>query len=134
MKKLILMALLMLIIFTFSACRTAEPTLMGFYQGQQYINGYIVQISFFRDDHSFIQYIDNREVDRGSYQKVEDNIYRIQSDQQDFDIQLNKDNTFDLYIKKINNEEPIVMQNISKVPTTFGTPFDDVEEYKKLIN
>ncbi|MGX4599029.1 hypothetical protein [Faecalimicrobium sp. JNUCC 81] len=46
----------------------------------------------------FIEYIDNREVDKGSYEDLSDNKYRVNGDIQSFEIILEEDNSFDIAI------------------------------------
>ena len=111
-----------------------KPSLKGFYQTEKDVNGYYVQFSINHYDNSFILYIDNREVDRGIYENIENRLYRIKSEKQNFEINLNKDNSFEIYIKKINNGNPILMKNISEIPTTISTEFDNLEDYKTLID
>lgn len=108
--------------------------LHGFYQSDP-VNGYHVQISFNRTDNSFVEYIDNREVDKGMYEILKkDNTYKLSSDRQNFEISLKEDNSFDLTINQLNNGKPINMKYINDVPSGFGTKFDDIEEYKKLLD
>ncbi|RFB09656.1 hypothetical protein DZB84_23885 [Bacillus sp. HNG] len=108
------------------------PHLKGAYQSE-HLEGYIVQMSFQPEEQSFVEYIDNREVDKGTYEEMEDGVYKIYGDIQEFDIKLNKDNSFDLIVKKINGGNPIKLKNIDDTPIYFGTEFDDVDEYKALI-
>ncbi|MDR5659885.1 hypothetical protein RH915_10330 [Serpentinicella sp. ANB-PHB4] len=134
MRKVVFIVISIVTILIISACGSnIKPTLKGFYQTEKNVNGYFVQMAINHHDNSFILYIDNREVDSGIYKSVEDRVYRIKSDKQNFEITLNEDNAFEIFIKKINNENPILMRNISGIPTTVRTEFDDVEEYKTLI-
>lgn len=48
-------------------------------------------------------------------------------------ITLDKDDSFEVLIKKLNGGNPIQMKNIDKVPAYSSTKFDDVEIYKKLL-
>ena len=50
------------------------PPLGGGYQSD-FIQGYIVQMGIQPDDHTFVEYIDNREVDRGTYEEKEKGTY-----------------------------------------------------------
>ncbi|MDR4885948.1 hypothetical protein RGU12_00120 [Fredinandcohnia sp. QZ13] len=108
------------------------PPLKGAYQSE-HVEGYFVQMSFQPEEQSFVEYIDNREVDKGTYKELENDVYKIYSDIQEFEIKLNKDNSFDLIVKKINEGKPIKLKNIDVTPIYFGTEFDDVDEYKALI-
>jgi len=60
------------------------PLLIGSYQSE-HVNGYIVQMSFQPGDHSFVQYIDNREVDKGTYDELENGSYKMNGELQEFD-------------------------------------------------
>nr|WP_304214402.1 hypothetical protein [Fredinandcohnia onubensis] len=108
------------------------PLLKGSYQSE-HVNGYIVQMTFQPEDHSFIVYIDNREVDKGTYEELEDGLYKINGELQEFEITLNGDNTFDLNVKKLNDGKPITLKNVDATPVYIGTEFDDVDEYKSLL-
>lgn len=57
----------------------------------------------------------------------------MKSDKQHFEIALNDDNSFAIYVKKLNDGNPIQMKNVSDIPTVFLTKFDDVDEYKALL-
>jgi len=132
MRKIILTALSLAIILILGGC--TQPVLKGFYQTEKDVNGYFVQISIQKDENSFIEYIDNREVDRGTYEKTESNVYKMTSDKQNFEITLNNDNSFEIIVNKLNDGNPIKMLNIGNVPVTFPSIFDDVDEYKTLLD
>ncbi|AOT72214.1 hypothetical protein [Geosporobacter ferrireducens] len=131
MRKIMLTVLSLGIILILGGC--AKPTLKGLYQTEKDVNGYFVQISILQKDNSFVEYIDNREVDRGSYEKLDDNVYKMKSDKQNFKITLNNDNSFEIIINKLNDGNQIKMKNISATPTVFPAIFDDADEYKTLL-
>ncbi|MCT8136966.1 hypothetical protein H1D32_03970 [Anaerobacillus sp. CMMVII] len=108
------------------------PVLKGGYQSEN-INGYFVQISFQPDNNSFIKYINNREVDRGTYEKLANGVYKINGDMRGFEITLSEDNSFDIIVKKLNDGKPITIKNVDKTPVYFLTEYDDLEEYKSLL-
>ncbi|MRH43518.1 hypothetical protein GH741_12595 [Aquibacillus halophilus] len=108
------------------------PALKGGYQSKN-VNGYIVQMSFQPDDNSFIEYIDNREVDKGTYEELRTGLYKINGDLQEFEITLNSDNSFDIIVKGLNKGQPIEMKNIDDIPVYFSTKFNDVDKYKSLL-
>lgn len=87
------------------------------------------------EDNSFVEWINNREVDRGTYKKLEDNSYRFNSSKQSFEITLNDDNFFEIVINKLSDGNPITMKNITTddTRTSFGK-FEDVDEYKSLLD
>lgn len=134
MKKALLVILLILIILISWKLLFIKPNLKGFYQTE--INGYHVQMLIREADNSFTEWIDNRQVDKGNYEKLDENLYRIKGSKQDFEITLNPDNSFEIIVKKLNNGNPILMKNIdtNDVPISFGTKFDDVDEYRSLLD
>lgn len=111
---------------------TKNPVLKGGYQSE-HVNGYVVQLSFQPIDNSFIQYIDNREVDKGTYEQLDNGVYKINGEIQQFEITLNSDDSFEIIVKKLNDGKPITLENIGKTPIYFSPKFDDVEEYRSLI-
>ncbi|MCM3711945.1 hypothetical protein [Sporosarcina luteola] len=132
MRNIITSTLLSMVVLVLAGCN-AQPKLKGFYQSETHVNGYYIQISIFHNDNAFVEYIDNIEVDRGTFEEIETGKYLMTSDQQQFTIDLTKDNTFHMTIIKLNDGNPINMVNLGDVPVTFPVHFDDVEEYKELI-
>ncbi len=59
------------------------PVLKGAYQSE-HVNGYIVQMTFQPENHSFVEYIDNREVDKGTYEEIETGLYKMNVELQEF--------------------------------------------------
>jgi hypothetical protein len=110
-----------------------EPILKGTYQSNIQGNDYVIQMTFQPDDNSYVEYIDNREVDRGTYEK-ENNVYNINSDLQNFNITLDTKDSFEIIIDKINKGNPIKLKKIDDTPIYNTTEFNDVEKYKALLN
>ncbi|GGM38464.1 hypothetical protein GCM10011351_25710 [Paraliobacillus quinghaiensis] len=108
------------------------PALKGGYQSE-IVDGEFVQMSFQPDNNSFIEYISNREVDKGTFEELKNGLYKITGDMQEFEITLNSDNSFDLIVKGLNQGKPIRMKNIDDIPVYFSTKFNDVDEYKSLL-
>ncbi|MHA6252943.1 hypothetical protein [Oceanobacillus sp. CAU 1775] len=134
MRKFIFTFLCLVIISLLIGCSShSKPELKGFYQSENDVNGYFIQISIQQDDNSFIEYIDNREVDRGTYKKAEESKYIMESKKQNFEINLSSENTFEVIVNKLNDGQPIKMLNIGDIPTGFSTTFDDVEDYEALL-
>ncbi|MFD1781552.1 hypothetical protein ACFSFW_23165 [Fredinandcohnia salidurans] len=106
--------------------------LKGAYQSE-HVNGYIVQMTFQPEDHSFVEYIDNREVDKGTYEELENGLYKINGELQELEITLNSDNSFEVIVKQINDGKPITLKNVDATPVYIDTEFDDVDEYKSLL-
>ncbi len=84
MRNILKTVLSLVIIFMLVGCTSnTKPLLKGFYQTEKHVNGYVVQITIQPEDKSFIEYIDNREVDRGTYdEKTENDKYLMTSDKQ----------------------------------------------------
>lgn len=134
MKKFIVLILSLLSVFIFSSCTTTNTSsFQGFYQSERTTDGYVVQISIQPDENSFVEYIDNREVNSGTYDVLSDKKYKLNGDNQTVEIALDKNNSFEIIIKKVNSGNPIVLKNIDKVPGYFTTEFDDVDKYKLLL-
>lgn len=112
---------------------TVKPTLHGYYQSKD-VSGYIIGISFQQDDNTFVKYIDNREVDKGTYEMLDDNQYLLKGEIKEDKIKLEEDNSFEISINKINNSKPIKIEFVNKTPQYFKQQFDDIEEYKSLYN
>lgn len=135
-KKLKLIILSMVIILILWRLLSKEdPHLKGPYQSEM-IGNHIIQMLIREKDNSFIEWINNREVDRGTYEKIDTNLYRIKSNRQIFEVTLKDDNSFEIVINKLNDGKPINMKNISTndTPIRFGDKFDDVDEYKALLD
>lgn len=135
MKKSKLIILLIAIIFIlWSVFIKTNPLLKGFYQSEM-IGSHIIQMLVREEDNSFVEWIDNREVDRGTYEKLDVKSYRIKSNRQNFEITLNDDNSFEIVINKLDDGTPIIMKNITTddTRTSFGI-FEDVNEYKSLLD
>lgn len=133
MRNIIITILVLSIILILAGCNT-QPKLKGFYQSEKTVNGYFIQITFERDDKGFVEFIDNREVDKGTFEEIEVGKYLMTSDKQEFTINLKKDNSFHITLKKLNDGNPFKMINMGNVPTYFSTEFDDIEEYKELLD
>ena len=128
------LAFLMIVALILGGCSsTNEPVLKGSYQSEREGTQYVVQLAFQSDDQSFVEYIDNREVDRGTYEKDKNHRYILKSERQETIITLTPENTFELVINKIHNGEPITLHKINDTPVYFSTEFDDVEEYQALL-
>ncbi|WP_284139574.1 hypothetical protein [Virgibacillus sp. LDC-1] len=134
MKKIAIMLLLIISFLIVGCSSNIQPILQGTYQSDFDKDGYIVQFAIQTDDNSFVEYIDNREVDRGTYEQKQANVYKLKSDKQNFEITLNNKNAFEIIINQLNNGNPIQLINIDDTPTYSSTDFDDVEAYKDLLN
>ena len=86
MRKIIFIVLSIAFILMLMGCKQ-NPTIRGTYQSK-IVNGYHVQIAIQQsrqeNDYSFVQYIDNREVDRGTYEQIENNTYKMKGENQNF--------------------------------------------------
>ncbi|WP_182201701.1 hypothetical protein [Paraliobacillus salinarum] len=132
MKKVILLLFFVLIVIMIMFKSSPQPSLRGFYQSE-HVEGYIIQFSFQPDENSFVEFIDNREVNKGTYQLKKDNVYQLNGDVQNIELTLNKENAFNVVIEGINNGKSIQVVNTSAIPAYFSTEFNDVEKYKELL-
>ena len=133
MKKICIILSLTIGLLLGGCTSNIEPTLKGSYQSHREGIGYVIVLTFQPDDNSFVEYIDNREVDSGTYQETENNVYKLESDTQKFEITLSTEDSFEIIIDKMNNGEPIKLYKVDDIPTYFETEFDDIEKYKELI-
>jgi hypothetical protein len=132
-KKLGMLVLAIVFALLLVGCSSNKtPLLKGSYQSE-HVNGYIVQMTFQPADHSFVEYIDNREVDKGTYEELETGLYKMNGELQEFEITLKSDNSFEVVVKKINDGKPITLRNVDATPVYISTEFDDVDEYKSLL-
>ena len=133
MKKICIILSLTIGLLLGGCTSNVEPLLKGSYQSNIEGIGYVILMTFQPDDNSFVEYIDNREVDRGTYQKAENNVYKIKSDTQNFEITLSAEDSFEIIIDKMNNGEPIKLYKVDDTPIYFPTNFNDVDKYKEFI-
>lgn len=110
-----------------------NTSLEGFYQSKNTSEGYTVQISIDTEENNFVEYINNREVNRGTYELLGSKNYKLVGDSKVFEISLSRNNSFEIIIKKLNDGNPIVMKNVSVTPVYYPSNFDDIEKYKSLI-
>ncbi len=134
MKKLMTFLVIITTLFLVGCMDKAESILKGAYQSEQQDNGYVVQMSFQDDDKSFVQYIDNREIDRGTYEKLDINLYEIKSNQQNYKVEMDGKGNYDIVIEKINEGKPFEMKHIQDVPVYFSEEFGDEEEYESILS
>lgn len=133
MKK-IKFGLSVFIILLLGGCSSdLVPPLGGFYQSER-VEGYVIQMGIQPEENTFVEYIENREVDRGTFEEKSDDTYLFKGEKQEFEITLSPEDSFEVIIEQINGDEPIELKSIDKVPTYFSTEFDDVEEYEELLN
>lgn len=135
MKKILVLiiTLMALSIGYFMLSYSNSTQLKGSYKSSNPDNKNIVLITVDPEDNTFVQYIDQRKVDEGSVMENSDKSYTFKGSKQEFDITLNGDNSFDIFIEKINGSEPIKLKNITEHGTYYSTDFGDEEEYKKLL-
>lgn len=133
MKKTASFLVSFIILFLVSCSSKTVPPLGGSYQSER-VEGYVVQMAIQPEEKTFVEYIDNREVDRGTYEEKSDDTYLFKGEKQEFEITLSPEDSFEVIIEQINGDEPIELKNIDKVPTYFPTEFDDAEEYEKLLD
>lgn len=130
-KKLIItISILVTLLIVGCSHKLTNPTLEGFYQSEMK-NGYSIQFSFQSDDNTFVSYINNIEINKGEYEPLGYGKYMLKGDREELKIELEKDDSFNLPMEKLNEGNPIQMKNLSKTPTYFEQVFSD--EDKKAI-
>lgn len=134
MKKTLFLIISITCLLMLSGCRNINSVVLrGSYQSERTSDGYIVQISIYSDENSFVEYIDNREVNNGTFDIIEGKKYNLVGDNQNIEINLDKNNSFEITIKKVNDGNPILMKNLGDLPVKFDSSFNDIEEYEKLL-
>ena len=134
MKKVLIIILSLMSILIFCSCRsTNNSSLQGFYQSEMTRDGYVIQISIQPEEKSFIEYIDNRKVNAGTYDVLGDGKYKLIGNNQTIEIALDENNSFEVLLKKVNDGNSIMMKNVGKVPAYFETEFDDIGKYEALL-
>lgn len=113
------------------------PKLRGFYQSE-FCDRYCLQLSVSEDDNnSFVQYINNCVVNEGTWTAGKDGRYHLQGDHASFWLVLSEEDSFLLSTPGIRDGEPILLENIEKIPVYFDSAFSDRsdrEEYRQLLN
>lgn len=134
MKKILFLTISIVCLLMLSGCRNINSVVLrGSYQSERTSDGYIVQISIYSDENSFVEYIDNREVNKGTFDIIEGKKYNLVGDNQNIEINLDKNNSFEITMKKVNDGNPILMKNLGDLPVKFDSRFNDTEEYEKLL-
>ena len=134
MKKILFLIISITCLLMLSGCRNINSVVLrGSYQSERTSDGYIVQISIYSDENSFVEYIDNREVNKGTFDILEGKKYSLVGDKQTIEINLDKNNSFEITMKKVNDGNPILMKNLGDLPAKFDSRFNDTEEYEKLL-
>ncbi|WP_194190661.1 hypothetical protein [Clostridium chrysemydis] len=105
----------------------------GFYQSDVTNEGYVIQMAIESDYDSFVEYIDNREVNKGTFKSEDNKEYTFKGENKDFKIQLDKDNSFEIVIDKVNEGKPIKIKNVGDTPSYYSTEFYDVDTFKDLL-
>lgn len=134
MKKILIFIIVLFAIIIFITLKLPNnSSLGGFYQNDMISEGYTIAISIQPEEKSFVEYINNREVNSGTFEELGNKRYKLIGNNRNIDIELAKNNSFEITIKKINDEIPIVLKNINNVPIYYTTQFDDVDEYISLL-
>lgn len=134
MKKILFLIISITCLLMLSGCRNINSVVLrGSYQSERTSDGHFVQISIYSDENSFVEYIDNREVNKGTFEIIEGKKYSLVGDKQTIEINLDKNNSFEITMKKVNDGNPILMKNLGDLPAKFDSSFNDTEEYEKLL-
>ena len=134
MKKTLFLIISITCLLMLSGCRNINSVVLrGSYQSERTSDGHFVQISIYSDENSFVEYIDNREVNKGTFEIIEDKKYSLVGDKQTIEINLDKNNSFEITMKKVNDGNPTLMKNLGDLPAKFDSSFNNTEEYEKLL-
>ena len=134
MSKKLLLGISLLTMLAMGGCSYyGKPILKGYYASEP-VGIYTVELSFQPDDSTFVEYIDNREVDRGEYESLDENQYLLKGEVKQTKIKLEDDNSFEISIDKINDSKAIKIKFANGTPQYFEQQFDDIEKYKELYN
>lgn len=106
------------------------PVLGGSYQNESMKSGYFIYLVFYPENSSFIELMDNKEVDRGTYEEKSDHTYLLKSGKQEFEINLTKEDTFEIVNNQINGGEPVQLKNTSKNPGEISTEYENLLDKK----
>ena len=130
-RLIIVMSLLATMLMLGCSNNLTNPALEGSYESEMK-NGYHIQFSFASDDKSFVAYINNIEINKGTYESLGYGKYALNGDVEKLEVELDKDDSFNLDMRKlsekINEDKPIQLKNIDKTPTYFETVFSDEDK------
>ncbi|WP_042273456.1 hypothetical protein [[Clostridium] dakarense] len=108
-----------------------STALQGFYQSAMK-NGYHIQFSFENDENTFVAYINNIEINKGTYESLGDRNYILKGDMDELTVKLEKNDSFSINMEnlseKLNDSKPIQLKNLDKVPTYFEQIFSDEDK------
>ena len=134
MKKIIYILLISIFILCVFNLPQDNINLKGTYTSSQLSNNYIVQITVDPIDNIFVEYINQRKVDSGNViSNSNNNSYTLKGSKQEFDIILDKENSFNIFIKSINGENPINLKNSNDIIQSYSILFGDEDTYIDLL-
>lgn len=114
----------------------APATLLGTYQSG-FHGSYYVQFAVTDEKHhgenTFVEYIDSREVDRGTWTAHENGAYHLAGARQDLWIVLDDEDRFWVSIPGIEDGAPIWLENLWKTPAYNGYIYGDEGAYQALL-
>ena len=114
-----------------SGCGESEKLIPnGIYESEK-IHGYTVQMTI-EDDGQFVEYIDNRPVQSGSYTKEEET-YVFEGDQTTFEVSLTEEETLEFSIPSIDNSNAIILEKTGNDPDAFEEETQGISNYRTLL-
>lgn len=135
MKKIGNVLLSFIVLLLVSCSSDSVPPLAGNYESRDTQgDGIFVHMAIQPEEKTFVEYISNREVDRGTYEEKSDNVYLFKGEKQEFEITLSPEDSFYVTVHQLNEGKPIELKNTGNIPTYFSTEYDNVEEYEKLLH
>lgn len=118
-------------VFWMAGCGKEEGRIPnGIYESEK-IHGYTVQMTI-EEDGRFVEYIDSRPVQEGSYTK-EDEAYVFEGDQTTFEVTLTEENTLELFISSIDANYAIVLERTGSNPADFEEETQGISNYRTLL-
>lgn len=112
MLKKARLAIFICLLLTLTSCAIRQTIFQGAYQSE-WIGNDIVQMTVNPKDSTFVLYMTNRQVDSGSVEAKEENVYSLNGSYSTYEITLDQDNSFEIYLPEIAGEEPIIMNNVN---------------------
>lgn len=133
MNKIYISLVGLVVVAVVTGFLSTQPDLAGAYASDGEVNGKNILISVDIDGESFTYYIDQREVDDGRIEPVNQGRYRFKSGKQDFEITVTRNNTLTIHLSKINGDQVIELHNINTVPIYYRSEWGDEAEYAALL-
>lgn len=107
-----------------------NPIPKGIYESEK-IHGYTVQMVI-KDEWQFVEYIDSRPVQEGTYQEDEEG-YLFLGDQTEFAVQLSENGTLEFSISSIDRNQDLQLKKTGGDPKQFEEITEGISHYRTLL-